>query len=147
MSDAHRWRNCECLVDVERRLVVSRGTGTFGHADFLEHLERLRADPRFEPGFDHLVDGRQFDRFDLTAEQLRDMGSRSVFAPTSRRALVVSSVFQFGLARMFAAFREAESGQDTMVFRDMREATAWLGLPADYEPGARAESTDCASHD
>jgi len=138
---------CEYSIDPERRLVVSSGTGTFRHADFIEHLDLLRADPRFDPGFDHLVDARHFDRFDLTPSQLRDMASRSLFAATSRRALVVSSAFHFGLARMFAAIRESTSGQTTMVFRELREATAWLGLPADYEPDARDEQTHFAAGD
>ena len=138
---------CECSIDPVRRLVVSRGTGTFRLRDFVEHVERLRSDSRFDPEFDHLVDARHFDRFDLSAAQLRDMGRQSLFAPTSRRALVVASVLHFGLARMFAAFRESESGQTTMVFRDWREATAWLGLPADYATDALVEPTQTAASD
>jgi len=124
---------CEFLIDTDRRLVISRGTGTFRYADFLEHMEKLGPDPRFRPQFDHVVDCRKFELVDLTFTQVEEMGRQSIFAATSRRAFVVSSDIQFGLSRMFATFREVKRGQVTMVFRDMREATDWLGLPPDYD--------------
>ena len=46
---------------------------------------------------------------------------------------------------MFAVFREMECGQVTMVFREMREMTAWLGLPQDYDPSSLGEPTQIAN--
>ena len=137
---------CEFLIDTDRRLVISRGTGTFCYADFLEHMEKLSFDPRFRPEFDHVVDCRKFERFDLTTTQIREMGRQSLFAATSKRALVASSDLHFGLGRMFATYREVSSGQVTMVFRDMPEATAWLGLPQNYDPGIPGEPTQIAKN-
>ena len=132
---------CEFLIDTDRRLVVSRGTGTFCLADFLGHMEKLRVDPRFRPEFDHLVDGRKFDRVDLSPTQIWELRGESVFAATSRRAVVVSSYLHFGLARMFASYREAKSHQVTTVFWDLMEAVTWLGLPSDYDPSNLGEPT------
>ena len=132
---------CEFLIDADRRLVISRGTGIFRYDDFLEHMEKLGPDPRFRPEFNHLVDTTRFEAFELTAAQLYDIGSTSLFAATSRRALVVSSALQFGLGRMFSSIREAMCGQVTMVFRDVRKATVWLGLPQDYDPSSLGEPT------
>jgi hypothetical protein len=33
-----------------------------------------------------------------------------------------------------------------MVFRDMREANAWLGLPQNYDPGDPGEPTPIAKN-
>lgn len=132
---------CEFLIDTERRLVISRGTGSFRFDDFVKHMAILAPDPRFRPEFDHLVDGRGFEQFDVSAAQVQAMGSQSLFAPGSRRAFVVSSDHQFGLGRMFAAYREMKLNQTTMVFRDMRDALAWLGLPPDYDPDKLGEPT------
>jgi hypothetical protein len=132
---------CEYLIDPERRLVVSRGTGTFRHRDYLEHVEKMSADPRFQPGFNHLVDCRHFEHLDLTADELQSLGKLTLFAASSRRALVVASLLHFGLARMFAAFRSRSHRQETAVFRSMEDAIAWLGLPAAYEPGRLVEAT------
>lgn len=131
---------CEYLIDSERRLVISRGTGTFRYADFLEHLERMRGDPRFQPGFDHLVDCTQFENIDLTTAQIQELGRRSLFAASSRRALVVASLLHYGLARMFAAFRHGYHRQQTTVFRELADATNWLGLPPDWDLGGSAKS-------
>ena len=136
---------CEFIIDTERRLVISRGTGTFRYADFLEHMEKLRPDPRFRPEFDHVVDCRKFELVDLAFKQVEEMGRQSIFAATSRRAFIVSSDLHFGLGRMFAVFREMECGQVTMVFRDMLEVTAWLGLPQDYDPNSLGEPTQIAN--
>src|SRR5262245_55432408 len=135
----------EYFIDAERRLVVSQGTGVFGHADFMEHMETMRPDPRFQPDFSHLVDGRRFEKFALTPAQLMDMGRHSIFAAGTRRAMVVSSLLHFGLGRMFSNFREAQRGQVTKIFRDMGEACAWLGLPRDYDPQSIGEPTRVGS--
>jgi hypothetical protein len=89
---------CEFLIDTERQLVISRGTGTFRYASFLEHMEKLSADPRFGPEFDHVVDCRKFELIDLTFTQVEEMGRQSVFAATSRRAFVVLPISNSGLA-------------------------------------------------
>ena len=79
----------------------------------------------------------------LTSEEISDLASRSVFSSRSRRAFVVASSLQFGLSRMFAAYREEKGRQETMVFRDLREALAWLNLPPDWKPTA-VDSTPSA---
>ena len=137
---------CEFLIDTDRRLVISRGTDTFRYGDFLEHMKVLAADPRYNPDFDHLVDCRKFDRFDVTPEQIQDMGSQSVFAAKSRRAFVVSSALHFGMGRMFANYRDVRRGQLTVVFREVRGATDWLGLPQDYDPSSLGEPTQIAGN-
>lgn len=132
---------CEYLIDPESRLVISRGTGTFRHRDYLEHLEKMSTDARFQATFNHLVDCRHFEHLDLTADELQALGKLTLFSASSRRAVVVSSLLHFGLARMFAAFRARSHRQETTVFRNMADAAAWLGLPGDYDPGSRAEAT------
>ena len=132
---------CEFLIDTDRRLVISRGTDTFRYADFVEHMKVLAPDPRFKPEFNHLVDCRQFERFDVTPAQIQDMGSQSIFTAQSRRAFVVSSALHFGMGRMFANYRDVRRGQLTVVFREMHEAIAWLGLPSDYDSGTLGKPT------
>jgi hypothetical protein len=93
---------CEYLIDPDRRLVTSRGTGTFRYCDYLEHIEKMGPDPRFRPEFNHLVDCRRFEHLDLTSKEIQAIGRLTVFAASSRRAFVVASLLHFGLARMFA---------------------------------------------
>jgi len=141
LSESQHIMPCEFLIDTDRRLVVSRGTGTFRYADFVQHMKSLSADPRFKPEFDHVVDSRKFEQFDVTGAQIQEMGSQSIFAASSKRAFVVSCELHFGLGRMFATHREARLGQTTTVFRELPDAIKWLGLPEDNDPHAAGEPT------
>ena len=121
----------EFTVHSQLSVVVSRGSGVFTHADFLDHMARVGADPQFHPDLNHIVDCRPITKMDLTQKQIMDLAGRSIFSARSRRAFVVSSDLQYGLTRMFAAYREIKAGQEVMVFQDLPAALAWLGLPPD----------------
>ena len=124
------------IIDKQHAVVVSRGTGIFTYAEFLDHMAGLRADPRFRPEFNQLVDCRAITLLDFTSEQVKDLAKRSIFSGRSRRAFVASSDLQFGLSRMFATYRKISGALEFEVFRDMREALAWLNLPPDFDPSA-----------
>ena len=112
-------------------VVLSRGSGVFTQADFLDHMTRMQADPKFNPVFNQIVDCRAIERMELTNTQIAGLASKSIFGARSRRAFVVSSGVQFGLARMFATYRELEAEQVVMVFQEMSAALSWLGLSTD----------------
>ena len=132
------------VIDSAHRLVISRGHGVFIAADYQEHMIRLLRDPAFDPDFDQLVDCRSIVKMDLSGQQIMALASRSVFSTKSRRAFVVVSDVQFGLSRMLAAHRETMEGQSVMVFRQMSEALAWLGRPADLIPDRATEPPPAA---
>jgi hypothetical protein len=52
----------------------------------------------------------------------------------SQRAFVVSSDLQFGMARMFGIYRESACEKGITIFRDMKEALAWLSLSMEPDP-------------
>ena len=120
------------IIHPDHRLVVSSGTGVFRHADFLWHMARLAEDPEFNPEFNHLVDCRGFASLDLTTAQIEDLACRSIFDVRSRRAFVVASDLQFALSRVYAAYWDVKARQEVMVYRDLREAVAWLALPPGF---------------
>ena len=130
----------EFTIDTKRGVVISRGTGVFTHADYLSHMARMEAHPRFCSAFNQIVDCRGFSHVDLSGWQVENLAGKSVFGSRTRRAFVVSSELQHGLARMFATWREINEAQQVMVFRDMDDAVSWLGLPPDYDPYAPDES-------
>jgi hypothetical protein len=122
------------IIDEQRAVVVSKGTGVFTHADFLDHMARLSADPRFRPEFDQLVDCRALTSLEFTSDEVSELAKASIFSRQSRRAFVVSSDLQFGMSRMFATYREISGAKEIMTFREMREALSWLNLPPDFDP-------------
>ena len=69
--------------------------------------------------------------FDLDAEQVKELAGfikELKLGPTSRSALVVAGDLEFGLVRMYEAFRESSESQ-TKVFRDGDLAVEWLNQP------------------
>jgi hypothetical protein len=130
----------EFTIDTRWGVVISRGTGVFTQADYLGHMARMEAHPRFCSAFNQIVDCRGFSHMDLSGWQIEKLADKSVFGSRTRRAFVVSSELQHGLARMFATWREIKEAQQVMVFRAMDDAVSWLGLPPDFDPYAADES-------
>ncbi|MDQ6872991.1 MAG: hypothetical protein M3037_13455 [Gemmatimonadota bacterium] len=115
------------LIDVERKLVISRAWGVMTDADVREHNRMLRSDPLFDPTYRQLVDmsGITEDLVSIKTKQAES--DDQVFVPGVRRAWVASADYTFGMARMYAIAAESQ-GQTIGVFRAMREAEEWLGL-------------------
>ena len=114
-------------VDVERRLVRTRLVGAVTVEEVEEHNRALAQNPRFKPEFAQLVDLTGLTEILYDVAAVRKSAEEHVFAPGVRRALVAASDAAFGMSRMFAMQSESV-GQRIQVFRNMREATAWLGL-------------------
>lgn len=67
-------------------------------------------------------------RFSLSGREIRDLAEYvKRWAPSRplRAAFVVTRDLEYGLTRMFEAFRDAENA-DTSVFRDRGKALTWL---------------------
>jgi hypothetical protein len=115
-------------IDPTRSLVVSRAWGLLTDAEVGDHYRDLRADPGFNPAFRQLADLREVTGISASAATIDDVAHWRVFAPGARRAFVVATPVQFGMARMFGTYAEAVE-QVVEVFWDPREAERWLGLP------------------
>jgi len=113
-------------IDKDRRLVMSTATGVFNKEDALSHQQRLQAHPDFDPSYSQLADFTHVTKFDVTAEDIRQLAFNSLFAPSARRALLVSGDFAFGLGRMYEMLREGAGESGVRVFRNLDEALDWV---------------------
>ena len=111
----------------EYRLVRTYESGELTDEDLRGLYDRVRADPAFDPSFRQLCDLRSVTRITASVETLRFLAQSRLFLPAARRAFVVGREVDFGLARLFQAYSEAEGGT-VEVFRNMADAEAWLGL-------------------
>ena len=116
-----------------QRLVRSRLWGVVSDPDLREHARLLRADPAFDPSHNHLVDLREVTELRVARDTIEAVARVSVFARGVRRAVVASSDFHYGMARMFEIFSDG-TGRTVTVFRDVREAEDWLGLSGLPDP-------------
>jgi hypothetical protein len=115
-------------IDTDRRVIFVRGWGTVTDADVRAHGAALRVDPRFDPTWPVLGDGRDIDDLRVTGGFLRHY--QSPFDGSTKRALVVASDVVFGMARMYG-FLATDDDQAVAVMRSMPSAVEWLGLPED----------------
>jgi hypothetical protein len=93
------------------------------------HQDQLLRDPNFDPNFDQLNDYTVATNAAMSVEQVRDFARRSVFSPTSRRAIVATKPDHFGLGRVYEAYHSERA--NVQVFYDRDKALKWLGIPED----------------
>jgi hypothetical protein len=117
----------EYRLDLPLRLVRTHEWGVLTDDDLRDLYEQIRTDPAFDPSFRQLCDLRGVTQITTSVETLRSLAQNHVFMSGSRRAFVVGRAVDFGLARLFQTYSEAE-GQAVEVFRDMNDAERWLGL-------------------
>lgn len=115
-------------IDAARALVLSAAAGVVTDADLLEHQQRLRGDPDFQPWFRQLFDFTTATENEVTGRGVRQLAIAPAFGKGSKRALLVGEDSAFGLARMFQTLRDEHADESIEIFRDERAARAWLGL-------------------
>jgi len=123
------------VIDVKLGVVFSKASGVLRHDEAWHHQARLVAHPDFRPHFSQLLDAREVVKVELTVEDLAQLTAPTVFDLTSRRVILVSSDLQYGISRMYETFSELKGETGFRIFRDAREAFAFLGIegvpPAD----------------
>ncbi len=120
---------CQYVIDKARRLVITTGWDrvTFAEAKALQ--DGLMSDPQFDSSFHQLIDGSAVTSMEMSPDEIRMIGSRRFFSPTSRRAVVATRPAVFGIARMMQAFHESgKADAEVSVFYDRQSALEWLGL-------------------
>ena len=122
---------------LDHEVIIGTGTGTLG---FLEALEGAVSvwERRDWKGKSIVWDFRKA-RLEMTGDSVREFAefvtNHQPLARPPRVGLVVSTEFDFGMARMFEAFRE-DFATEVRVFRSYEDAVAWAASPArDVEQG------------
>ena len=114
-------------IDEARELVVSRAWKKVTDRELRTHFERLGTDCKFDPSYRQLIDFRAVESFSVTTAVMLGTALAHVFRSGVQRAIVVDNDAQYDLARLFAAYSEAD-GQNVQVFREPRAAKEWLGV-------------------
>lgn len=119
------------FIDTQREIVFSKATGVLSAADVYDHMDRLKSSPDFRPEFNQLFDFRSVTKALLPHDEVRALAKQAIFSPRSRRAFVVSGDLNFGIGRVFGTYRELEGETGIVIFKEIREALAWLALSAE----------------
>ncbi len=121
-------------IDHDRKLVRARIAGTFSRDDAFQYQKHVWALPEVR-GYNQLIDASEMGHVDIpfpSADAMRELSSlaASMDDPTvkTRFAIVATSAFAYGLARMYATYRalDARSTRSVSVFRSVEDAMVWL---------------------
>lgn len=116
-------------VDRAAKLMTTRATGRITPAMLFEYLDAIIADPANDQCDELMI----FDDIDIEAissADVRAFAQRSAELSQDdkfRVAVVAARDADFGMARMFQAFRELDE-QRMAVFRTLDAACRWLGV-------------------
>ncbi len=113
--------------------IFIRWSGTFSSEEGAAHYREIAGYESFQKGAHLFHDTRLVDVDVPTSEvqKVATAASPKVEPDVVRKvAILASSDVGFGMMRMLASMRE-RPGLVLNVFRDLEEAKAWLGLPAD----------------
>jgi hypothetical protein len=117
-------------IDVTRRLLITRGTGSVSLAEVAVHLTQLLRDPKFHPDFNALIVGSELGGISATAA--------ATLAPLVRAWSKRSSGVKWAFVLPSQTARAAaESALDhlqltaltTRCFLSEAAALAWLEVP------------------
>jgi len=122
------------VVYKKHRLVVGTGTGRVTYDEIKARRDQTKGDPDFnsdfnQSDFNQIVDLRAATTVDLTVDQARELASRNIFSPTSRRAFIATTPAVFGMGRMWESYTEiAQKTSQIRIFSNLLSAIDWLGL-------------------
>jgi hypothetical protein len=120
---------CRYVIDVRLGLVISTGWDRVTFEEMKAHQDQLLSDPDFDPTFNQLMDGTAITALEATPTELKTIIGRTFFSPTSRRALLASSLHVLGLGRLMELYSKMEPGREQVcLFHDRESAMRWLGL-------------------
>jgi hypothetical protein len=111
--------------------ITTSGTATL--AAFDAWIEEVLTDPRYRPGMKVLVDHRQVDGSNFTADDVRALADANIRNDSRIGPSIVAKVmgepYKYGLARMWQAYVEGRLALQTRVFYGIDEALEWLRDP------------------
>jgi hypothetical protein len=118
----------------DRKLVHACIGGTLTRDDAFQYQQHVWSLPEVR-GYNQLIDASDMGHADIpfpSADAMRELSSlaASMDDPNTRTrfAIVATSAFAYGLARMYATYRalDPRSTRVVSVFRSVEDATAWL---------------------
>ncbi|MEW6519859.1 MAG: hypothetical protein AB1461_10645 [Thermodesulfobacteriota bacterium] len=117
------------------KLVYARLIGTVDADALARHFKELYQDERYITPMKKLVDCRLCDDYRVTTAEEQKLASlKEVFAnkfKNERCAIVAPSNLLYGSNRAFQE-QSFDSAIQTMVFRNINDATAWLQIDINY---------------
>jgi hypothetical protein len=119
-------------IDRRRNFVRIIVTGRDSVADILRRMREISNDLRFSPGMDVLNDFTGVTDLNLSADDIDGITKLQKALDDliggGRQAIVADQDLIYGLGRMYETLAEGRVSMKIRIFRQLREAEAWLGI-------------------
>lgn len=116
-------------IHPDRHIAIVRFSGALSEQEVHAFRLQFTTDPTFDRTYGLLIDLRDASEVMVSSTGLDALAAQSAFDPRARRAIVVGSIPQFGVAREFVTINERYH-QWVRVFAGVPEAEAWLAADA-----------------
>ena len=112
-------------IFTQKKLTIVSYTGELTLEEIIMARKQGAADPDFDPSFNVIDDIRGVTSSAISFDDIAKISSKSVLNTGVKRALVVSTDLQKGMAHMYKVLSEA-SGHIFEIFEDYELAYDWV---------------------
>ena len=122
----------EYTIHPDHRLTLVRCFGIITLKEILEYEHRIVDDPDFDPTYSELLDTTDTSNMTISFDDVDNLvefeRSHARYIGKRRCAFVAPTDISYGTIKVYISMEDT-SPMETRVFRDMRQALDWLGLP------------------
>ena len=97
-----------------------------------DRIKRITSDPRWQSGYNVLVDFIDTEKIDLSMPDAEDLAalheSLGPVIGNGKLAVVAPGDMVYGISRMWETVTETHTLMTTNIFRTVKEAEEWLGI-------------------
>ena len=124
-------RGATYRIDPQRRLIVITYVGAISFDDIRRIQTLAKQDRAFDPLFSVLLDGSHADLSAITDDDLMSIAMNTPMDLTARRAFVVNSAVNRGMAQQFYSLSELRGRSFPFaLFDNLEAAIRWIATPA-----------------
>jgi hypothetical protein len=114
-------------IDRERRVVYSALHGLFTEAEFMQHAEKIKSHPAFDPSFSEILDCRGITEMIVSEALLQELAvSPSIYNPESKHVVIAPKGLIEKMATKYRGLA-TETRPNFAVVRTSEEAYEYLG--------------------
>lgn len=121
-------------IDKNNRLAQITARGRVNVLELREIFLQTVGHEEWQAGFNMLCDYSEIENFDVTSQDIDEITqwqtSMDALIGNGRCAVVASKDSVYGMSRMWEIL-SSERSQQICIFRQFKDAVAWLGVSAD----------------
>jgi len=112
-------------IEADKRLVIVRYYGHLKLEEVIAIRQKGASDPDFDPAYNIIDDISAVESSDINYEMIQRVAAQSVAKKGVRRALIVQTDLQRGMAKIYKVLSESV-GHHFEIFEDYKAGMDWV---------------------